>query len=92
ARLPVEVASPPDPSTRSTTIEVRCADQPGALFTIVGALYRAGLDIQVARIETIGNAVRDTFYVRDRSGAPIRDVARLAQLVAAIRADLRSRL
>ncbi|NNC75551.1 MAG: ACT domain-containing protein [Acidimicrobiia bacterium] len=88
----VEVAAPPDPSQRYTVIEVRCADQPGALFTIVGALYRAGLDIQVARIETMGTMVRDTFFVRDGSGQPIRDVARLAQLTAAIRADLRTRL
>ncbi len=85
------VRTPTDPTLRYTAIEVRCSDQPGALFHIVDELYAAGLDIRMARIDTRGDEVRDLFYVL-RDGAPIRDVNEIQPLIADLRRSLRLRL
>jgi [protein-PII] uridylyltransferase len=85
------VRTPTDPTLRYTAIEVRCTDQPGALFHIVAELYAAGLDIRMARIDTRGDEVRDLFYVL-RDGEPIRDVNEIQPLIAGLRRALRRRL
>jgi [protein-PII] uridylyltransferase len=54
-----------------TIIEVFTYDFPGLLFAITDALYKAGLDIWVAKISTNIDQVVDVFYVRDVHGQKI---------------------
>ena len=51
-----------------TIIEIFTYDFPGLLFSITDALFRAGLDIWVAKISTKVDQVVDVFYVRDVYG------------------------
>lgn len=87
----IVVRAPTDPTLRYTPIEVRCEDQPGALFHIVQALYEFGLVIQAARIDTRGGEVRDLFYVL-KDGEPIMDVNILQPIIAGLRSALRASL
>ncbi len=49
---------------RYLRIDVRIPDGVGVFTTIVKALYGEGLDIHLARIDTMGGETRDVFYVR----------------------------
>lgn len=71
--LPTVVELSPDPSGRSTVVEVRTADRPGVLYAIASAIAELELDIVVARIQTIGHEVTDVFYLRDRRDGPLDD-------------------
>ncbi len=65
---------------RYTVVEVRAPDRIGLLADIVEALHGDGLDIHLARIDTMGGEARDFFYVRRVGGVPIRDESELASL------------
>ncbi len=59
-------------SERHTVIEVTTRDRPGLLFAISDALYRLGLTIAVAKINTEGTRVADVFYVVEADGAKVK--------------------
>jgi [protein-PII] uridylyltransferase len=63
-----------------TMVEVRGPDRIGLLTDIVEALHDEGLDIQLARIDTMGGEARDVFTIRRADGTPIRDESDLAGL------------
>jgi [protein-PII] uridylyltransferase len=65
---------------RFTSVEVRAPDRVGLLTSIVEALHGEGLDIHLARIDTMGSEARDVFYVRWIGGTPIRADAELTAL------------
>jgi [protein-PII] uridylyltransferase len=69
--VPTQVSVEPDPSGRSTVIEVRTLDRIGVLYAISTALAELELDIVVARVQTVGHEVVDVFYVRDGEGEPL---------------------
>ncbi len=73
---------------RFVVVEVRARDRVGLLAEIVEALHGEGLDIFVARIDTMGEEARDTFYVRRVGGVPIL----LDEELAALRRRLEDRL
>ena len=50
-------------SEYATVVEVKCHDQIGLLYRISRALSEMGIGILSARIQTIGDAVIDAFYV-----------------------------
>ncbi len=70
-------------STTSTLIEVRAPDRVGILYDVADVLARAGLDIRVALVETLGNEVVDVFYVC-QDGGPITNPATLSALETAL--------
>jgi [protein-PII] uridylyltransferase len=75
APTPVEpdVRVLPDESAHSTVVEVRAADALGLLHAIAAALGDLDLDVRVAKIDTLGDRVVDTFYVRSPWGAKLSD-------------------
>jgi [protein-PII] uridylyltransferase len=90
SRLPTvatAVTVGPDPSGRSTVIEVHTLDRLGVLHAIAAALGELQLDIVVARVQTIGHEVVDVFYVRDATGAPL-DADHVAEVELAVAAAL----
>lgn len=85
--------SPTDVRTRLegryTVVEVRAPDRIGLLADIVDALHGDGLDIHLARIDTMGGEARDVFHVRRVGGIPVRDESELASLRARLEDKLR---
>jgi [protein-PII] uridylyltransferase len=63
----------PDESAHSTVVEVRAADALGLLHAVAAALGDLDLDVRVAKIDTLGDRVVDTFYVRSPWGAKLSD-------------------
>jgi [protein-PII] uridylyltransferase len=61
----------PDESAHSTVVEVRAADALGLLHALAAALGDLDLDVRVAKIDTLGDRVVDTFYVRSPWGAKL---------------------
>src|SRR5829696_15090 len=63
----------PEESAHSTVVEVRAGDALGLLHAIAAALGDLDLDVRVAKIDTLGDRVVDTFYVRSPWGAKLSD-------------------
>jgi [protein-PII] uridylyltransferase len=74
----------PDESAHSTVVEVRAGDALGLLHAVAAALGDLDLDVRVAKIDTLGDRVVDTFYVRSPWGAKLSD-AQAAELTLAVR-------
>jgi [protein-PII] uridylyltransferase len=62
-----------DAATDATVLELRSADAVGLLYRVTAALERCGLDIRTARVETLGSAAVDAFYVVGADGRPVLD-------------------
>jgi [protein-PII] uridylyltransferase len=60
-------------SSSATVVEVRAHDEPGLLWRIGRALGDCGLNVQAARVETLGAEAVDVFYVTDYSGGLLTD-------------------
>ncbi|HEX2294215.1 MAG TPA: [protein-PII] uridylyltransferase [Actinomycetota bacterium] len=71
AGVTVDVRVVDDASPHSTVVEVRGPDALGLLYAITAGLSDLDLDIHVAKIDTLGARVVDTFYVRDGRGAKL---------------------
>jgi [protein-PII] uridylyltransferase len=79
-----EVTFDNEVSATATVVDVHAQDGVGVLYRITEVLARHGLDIRSAKVQTMGAHVVDAFYVRDASGAKVRDDGELA----AIREDV----
>jgi [protein-PII] uridylyltransferase len=60
-------------SSSATVVEVRAHDEPGLLWRIGRALGDCGLNVQAARVETLGAEAVDVFYVTDSAGGLLTD-------------------
>jgi [protein-PII] uridylyltransferase len=80
----VDIRVLPDESAHSTVVEVRAGDALGLLHAIAAALGDLDLDVRVAKIDTLGDRVVDTFYVRSPWGAKLSD-DQAGELTLAIR-------
>jgi len=77
-------------SSKHTVIEVNGRDRPGLLYGLTRVLTDLKLSIVTARVNTFGERVVDTFYVRDRFGLKLTatgPLARLRQRLLAVLAD-----
>ncbi len=82
---PNQVRIDNDISSFFTIIEVLTYDFPGLLFTITNALYRSGLNVNVAVVGGKVDQIMDIFYVRDlENDQKIRDPRKLTQIKTAI--------
>ena len=71
-------------SYRATVVEVRAPDAIGVLYKITHAIAELDLDIRSAKVQTLGDELVDSFYVRDRAGNKITDPTALVELERAI--------
>ena len=83
----VDVTFDLDASETATVVEVHCDDRAGLLYELAGTLTDLDLDVTVAKVQTLGDRVIDTFYVRDVAGK-VDDRARLETIESALRARL----
>ena len=81
---PVDVRFDLDASSTATVVEVHCDDRLGLLHELASTFAAAGVDVTVAKVQTLAERVIDTFYVRDHDGR-ISDPARLAEIETALR-------
>ena len=70
---PPQVTFHDNGSRSATVIEVRAPNRVGVLHRIARALADLGLDIRHATVQTMGEDVVDTFYVRGPNGALVTD-------------------
>jgi [protein-PII] uridylyltransferase len=70
---PPKVTLVDDASSSATIVEVRAHDEPGLLWRIGRALGDCGLNVQAARVETLGAEAVDVFYVTDATGGLVTD-------------------
>ncbi|MGI9236417.1 MAG: [protein-PII] uridylyltransferase [Woeseiaceae bacterium] len=74
-------------SNQNTVLEIVAADRPGLLSEIGRVFIEKGVDIEAAKIMTIGEKAEDVFYISDESGQPIDEAAQ-AELRNALLARL----
>ncbi|MDX1515235.1 MAG: [protein-PII] uridylyltransferase [Woeseiaceae bacterium] len=63
------------PSRGRTVMELVAADRPGLLSRVGKVFIRHGVDIQTAKIVTIGEKAEDVFYITDEAGLPLTSEA-----------------
>jgi len=61
-----------------TVMDLVAADRPGLLSKVGQTFIELGIDIDTAKIMTIGERAEDVFYISDESGAPLSDAAKEA--------------
>jgi [protein-PII] uridylyltransferase len=65
-----------DTANGRTVMELVAADQPGMLSKVGQAFIELGIDIDAAKIVTIGERAEDVFYISDEAGRPLDDSAK----------------
>ena len=81
------VALIPDGSSRATVLEVRAHDRAGLLYWITSALASAGVNVDGAKVSTLGSEVVDVFFLTNEAGEPLSPSKAEAAL-AAVRGTL----
>jgi [protein-PII] uridylyltransferase len=79
-RVATEVTIDNRTSEKYTVIDVFTQDRVGLLFAITHTLFDLGLLIHLARISTNADQALDVFYVSDRKGQKIEELARMRDL------------
>ncbi|MCH8867910.1 MAG: [protein-PII] uridylyltransferase [Proteobacteria bacterium] len=59
-----------------TVLELVAADQPGLLSKVGQVFIALGIDIETAKIMTIGERAEDVFYISDEAGLPLNDASK----------------
>lgn len=73
-----------DPATGDVVVVVKCSDRIGRLAEILGALGECGLDVRLAKLDSRGEELVDTFHVRADGGmSDLDSMEGLGQLIAA---------
>ena len=79
-RVATEVTIDNRTSEEYTVIDVFTQDRVGLLFAITYTLFKLGLRIHLARITTNADQALDVFYISDREGNKITDLAAQREL------------
>jgi [protein-PII] uridylyltransferase len=85
----ISVLADNEASELATVVEVRARDAIGVLYRITRAFADCELDVRSAKVQTLGQQVVDTFYVRDSGGHKIVDPQHLAEIERAVLGSLR---
>lgn len=84
---PASVEIVPAASSRATVLEVRAHDRPGLLYRVTAALAGAGVNVDAAKVCTLGSEVVDVFFLTDAAGLPLSP-GRSAAAADAVKAAL----
>jgi [protein-PII] uridylyltransferase len=68
SRRPPSVKWFDEEATDATILEIRAEDRIGLLCRLTAALERSGLNVQSAKVASLGGSVVDSFYVTTRAG------------------------
>ena len=71
-----------------TIVEVMTLDRPGLLARIGRIFMEAGVDLQNARIATLGERAEDVFFITNKQQQPISDPDVCNQLADRLREQL----
>lgn len=64
-----------DTAKRRTVMELVAADRPGLLSTVGQVFIELKIDMDTAKIHTVGERAEDVFYISDENGVPLSDEA-----------------
>ncbi len=73
--VPNEVTVRRDAAHHYNVVEVIALDRPGLLAQIGALFFQMNVDIQTARIATLGERAEDVFFITDSNGATLDDDA-----------------
>jgi [protein-PII] uridylyltransferase len=60
-----------DNAKRRTVMELVAADHPGLLSTVGQVFIEQHIDMETAKIHTVGERAEDVFYISDQNGVPL---------------------
>ena len=80
------------PGKPYSTLEVNCPDQPGILAVLGKILAENKINLQDARITTLGERVEDLFYITDENSKAIQDDEQINKLKTDIKTQLEQRV
>jgi [protein-PII] uridylyltransferase len=83
-RVVTEVTVDNRTSEQFTVVDVFTQDRVGLLFTVTHTLFKLGFPIHLARISTNADQALDVFYISDRNGEKVTDLARMRELREAL--------
>jgi [protein-PII] uridylyltransferase len=64
-----------DNAKRRTVMELVAADRPGLLGTVGQVFIEQHIDMDTAKIHTVGERAEDVFYISDENGVPLSKAA-----------------
>ncbi|HKN01955.1 MAG TPA: [protein-PII] uridylyltransferase [Candidatus Binataceae bacterium] len=79
-RVQTEVTVDNRISEQFTVLDVFTQDRVGLLFAITHTLFKLGFPIHLARVSTNADQALDVFYISDRDGEKVTDLARMREL------------
>lgn len=86
--MPTETTISQDPVKQQTVLEVVTPDRPGLLAKIGRIFFDYDIELQAAKITTLGERVEDVFFITDARQQPLTDAALCAEIQAAICREL----
>lgn len=86
--IPTETAMSVDEIKNVSVLEVAAGDRPGLLARIGSVFEQFDIELQAAKIQTLGERVEDVFFLTDHNNEPILDAALCTAIEQAIRAEL----
>jgi [protein-PII] uridylyltransferase len=89
--VPTETTMSVDEIKNYSVLEVATPDRPGLLARISRIFVDFGIELQAAKIQTLGERVEDVFFITDDKQNPITDPAICEAIQRAIREELDER-
>ncbi|TGD71625.1 [protein-PII] uridylyltransferase [Mangrovimicrobium sediminis] len=86
--IPTETSMTVDTVKHYSVLEVRSPDRPGLLARLARIFVDFGIELEAAKIQTLGERVEDVFFITDQDQQPITDPELCAALQQAIREEL----
>jgi [protein-PII] uridylyltransferase len=68
---PVQISMTSEPANHRTVLELVAADRPGLLFEVCQVLEKMGVELQNAKVSTIGERAEDVFFVTGKDNEPL---------------------
>jgi [protein-PII] uridylyltransferase len=86
--IPTETSMSVDETKHVTVLEVASPDRPGLLARLGKIFVDFNIELQAAKIQTLGERVEDVFFITDENQQPISDPQRCEAIQQAIRNEL----